>query len=256
MASSAAPLHDATPAFNLKGGSFTATVLELLSTDPDHLRAQLAARTLDAAAWLKQSPVILNLDKVADAGADWQALVALCRQHGVSLVGVRAPKALQPALQALDIPVLAGLRRKGAEVELGGEASEAQAGQSPADAPAVTPAAPAPAAARAETRIVTQPVRGGQQIYAEGDLIVLAPVSAGAEVLADGHIHIYAPLRGRALAGVRGDTAARVFCQSLEAELVSIAGRYRVAEDLRKTAQWSKPVQVSLDQDVLNLLAL
>ena len=113
--------------------------------------------------------------------------------------------------------------------------------------------APAP---RAATRIVTQPVRGGQQIYAEGDLIVLAPVSAGAEVLADGNIHIYAPLRGRALAGVQGNSEARIFCQSLEAELVSVAGRYRVAEDLRKTPQWGKAIQVMLDQDQLNLLDL
>lgn len=254
MASSAAPLHDANPAFNLKGGSFTATVLELLSTSPDHLRAQLAARTLDAAAWLQQSPVILNLEKVADEAADWPALVELCRSHGVSLVGVRAPRSLQPQLQSLGVPVLAGLRRKGAEVDLGGD----EAGQpaAAASASAVAPAPAAPAAVRAETRIITQPVRGGQQIYAEGDLIVLAPVSAGAEVLADGHIHIYAPLRGRALAGVQGRADARVFCQSLEAELVSIAGRYRVAEELRKTPQWGKPVQVALAEDVLNLLAL
>lgn len=248
MASSAAPLHDASPAFNLKGGSFTATVLELLSVDPEHLRAQLAARTLDAAAWLQQSAVILNLEKVADQQADWAQLVALCQKHGVTLVGVRAPRGLEPALQQLGVPVLASLRRKGAEVELGG--SEAAA--------APVAAAPAPAAvkARGETRIITQPVRGGQQIYAEGDLIVLAPVSAGAEVLADGHIHIYAPLRGRALAGVQGNVEARVFCQSLEAELVSVAGRYRVAEDLRKTPQWGKPVQVTLAEDVLNLLSL
>ncbi len=255
MASSAAPLHDATPAFNLKGGSFTATVLELLSTDPEHLRAQLAARTLDAAAWLQQSPVILNLEQVAAETADWPALVALCRNHGVSLVGVRAPRALQASLQGIGIPVLAGLRRKGAEVDRGGDDSAAT--QTQAAAPAASAPAPAPTAgARAETRIITQPVRGGQQIYAEGDLVVLAPVSAGAEVLADGHIHIYAPLRGRALAGVQGNAEARVFCQSLEAELVSIAGRYRVAEDLRKTPQWGKAVQIALAEDVLNLLAL
>ena len=78
----------------------------------------------------------------------------------------------------------------------------------------------------------------------------------GAEVLADGNIHIYAPLRGRALAGVQGNIEARIFCQSLEAELVSVAGRYRVAEDLRKTKQWGKAVQVLLDQDQLNLLDL
>lgn len=242
MVNASAPLHDATPAFQLKGGSFTGTVLELHTTDLTLVAAHLAARLQDAAAWLRESPVILNLDKVAGSDADWPGLIALCRANGVSLVGIRAPQALQVALQSLDVPVLQGLKRKGAEVEV-------------AAAPAPAPV-PAPVAPRAATRIITQPVRGGQQIYAEGDLIVLAPVSAGAEVLADGNIHIYAPLRGRALAGVQGNVDARVFCQSLEAELVSVAGRYRVAEDLRKTKQWGKAVQVVLDQDQLNLLDL
>lgn len=241
MVNASAPLHDATPAFQLKGGSFTGTVLELHSTDLTLVAAHLAARLQDASAWLRESPVILNLDKVAGRDADWAGLVALCRANGVSLVGIRAPQALQASLQTLDVPVLQGLKRKGAEVEV---------------AASVAAPAPAPAAPRAATRIITQPVRGGQQIYAEGDLIVLAPVSAGAEVLADGNIHIYAPLRGRVLAGVQGNTEARVFCQSLEAELVSVAGRYRVAEDLRKTKQWGKAVQVLLDQDQLNLLDL
>ena len=93
-------------------------------------------------------------------------------------------------------------------------------------------------------------------IYARGgDLIVLAPVSAGAELLADGHIHVYGPLRGRALAGVTGDRQARIFCQSLEAELVSIAGQYKVAEDLRKQ-QWKAPVQISLEGDSLKITGL
>lgn len=244
MVNASAPLHDATPAFQLKGGSFTGTVLELHTTDLTLVAAHLAARLQDAAAWLRESPVILNLDKVAGSDADWAGLIALCRANGVSLVGIRAPQALQAALQSLEVPVLQGLKRKGAEVEVA-------AAPTPAPAPA-----PAPVAPRAATRIITQPVRGGQQIYAEGDLIVLAPVSAGAEVLADGNIHIYAPLRGRALAGVQGNIDARVFCQSLEAELVSVAGRYRVAEDLRKTKQWGKAVQVLLDQDQLNLLDL
>lgn len=242
MVNASSPLHDATPAFQLKGGSFTGTVLELHTAELDRVAVHLAARLQDAAAWLRDSPVILNLDKVAGSDADWAGLVALCRANGVSLVGIRAPQALHAALMALDVPVLQGLKRKGAEVEVAERA---------AAAPASAPVAP-----RGATRIITQPVRGGQQIYAEGDLIVLAPVSAGAEVLADGNIHIYAPLRGRALAGVQGNTEARVFCQMLEAELVSVAGRYRVAEDLRKTAHWGKAVQVMLEQDQLNLLDL
>lgn len=249
MTSSDIP-QDGSPAFHIKGGSFTATVLELASVHPEQIKAQLAARTLDAAAWLQQSPVILNLDKVADQDADWAGLVALCREHGVAVVGLRAPKALQPALQRVGVPLLGSLRRKGGDGEPAGTAAVAPAAE------AVAALAATPAAVRPETRIITTPVRGGQQIYAEGDLIVLAPVSAGAEVLADGHIHIYAPLRGRALAGVKGDATARIFCQSLEAELISIAGRYRVAEELRKAPEWGRPIQVVLQEDVLNLLPL
>lgn len=243
MLSPAAPLKDATPAFNLKGGAFTATILELLSVDPAHVAAQLKARQQDASAWLSQSPVILNIEKVADASADWATIIALCHAQQVSLVGIRAPDHLQSTLLPLGIPLLPALKRKGAEVDI-------------VPAPTTAVAIPARTNASAATRIITQPVRGGQQIYAEGDLIILNTVSAGAEVLADGHIHIYGPLRGRALAGVHGNVEARVFCQSMEAELISIAGRYRVAEDLRQCAQWGLATQIVLVEEVLNLLAL
>ena len=94
-----------------------------------------------------------------------------------------------------------------------------------------------------------QPVRSGQQIYMpDGDLVLLAPVSAGAEVIADGNIHVYAPLRGRALAGAKGDIKARIFCHTLEAELVAIAGNYRVIEQ-QDSELWGKSVQVYLADD-------
>jgi septum site-determining protein MinC len=101
--------------------------------------------------------------------------------------------------------------------------------------------------------IITEPVRSGRQIYAaRGDLIVMGPVSAGAELLADGNIHVYSSLRGRALAGISGDTSARIFCHSLEAELVSIAGLYRVSEDLEKSV-FKKPVHIYLDDGYLRM---
>lgn len=106
------------------------------------------------------------------------------------------------------------------------------------------------------SRVVTRPVRSGQQIYAEGaDLIVLAQVSEGAEVLADGHIHIYGSLRGRALAGVKGDENARIFCQSLEAELVSVAGNF-VLQDVLPKELFKKPVQISLKGEKVVVEAL
>ncbi|HAZ88281.1 MAG TPA: septum site-determining protein MinC, partial [Marinobacter adhaerens] len=100
-------------------------------------------------------------------------------------------------------------------------------------------------------KIISQPVRSGQQIHApEGDLVILAPVQAGAEVLAAGNIHVYGPLRGRALAGIHGAESARVFCQSLEAELVSIAGHYKISEDLQDNG-WKSAVQIQLRDDLL-----
>ncbi len=110
--------------------------------------------------------------------------------------------------------------------------------------------------AEAVCKIISTPVRSGQQIYAAGgDLIVLAPVSAGAELLADGNIHVYGPLRGRALAGVKGNTEARVFCQSQEAELISIAGCFMVDEDLRSD-HWKQAVQVTLNNEKLKIQSL
>jgi len=99
--------------------------------------------------------------------------------------------------------------------------------------------------------VIRDPVRSGQQIYAEKtDLIITASVGYGAEVLADGNIHIYGALRGRALAGISGDEGARIFCQSLEAELVSIAGLYQVSEDIDK-AMIRKATQISLKSGYL-----
>ncbi|KFI21097.1 septum site-determining protein MinC, partial [Nitrosococcus oceani] len=93
--------------------------------------------------------------------------------------------------------------------------------------------------------LITQPVRSGQRIYVSGDLIILAQVSAGAEIMAEGNIHVYNTLRGRALAGVQGNTNARIFCFDLQAELISIAGDYKTSEDLKGTVE-KKPVQIYL----------
>jgi septum site-determining protein MinC len=107
--------------------------------------------------------------------------------------------------------------------------------------------------ARPPARLVTEPVRSGTQIYARGtDLIVTAAVSAGAELVADGHIHVYGALRGRALAGAGGDVEARIFCSRLEAELVSIAGRYLVSEQL-PPEQRGSAVHIALVDDQLTV---
>jgi septum site-determining protein MinC len=158
---------------------------------------------------------------------DFASLYDLLRGRGMIPVGVRNGSAkLQAAAVQAGLPVLPDNR-----------------------SPVVAKKVDRPSGQR--SKIVTQPVRSGQQLYApDGDLILMGAVSPGAEVLADGSIHIYGTLRGRALAGAKGDTEARIFCQNLEAELVAIAGHYRVFEQLAPDTR-GKAVQVYLLEDRL-----
>ena len=178
----------------------------------------------------------------AEGDFDISALMEVCRRHGLRTLAVRA--ALEThiaAANALDMPILppSGARERPIELPTPKKAEK------PAE-PVLRP-----------SKLVTTPIRGGQQVYAQGaDLIVLSAVSAGAELLADGNIHVYGPLRGRALAGVKGDSNARIFCQQLAAEMVSIAGQYKTAEELRRDPRWGQAVQVSLSDDVLNITSL
>ena len=110
---------------------------------------------------------------------------------------------------------------------------------------------PTPGAA-APTMVVDRPLRSGQRVYARGgDLVVLTTVSFGAEIIADGHIHVYGPLRGRAMAGARGDTTARIFTTAMEAQLVSVAGIYRTSEQPLPATVQGRPAQVRLDGERL-----
>jgi septum site-determining protein MinC len=106
-----------------------------------------------------------------------------------------------------------------------------------------------------ENKMITHPVRSGQRVYAKGDLIVTATVSAGAEIMAEGNIHIYGSLRGKALAGVLGNTDSRIFCSDLQAELISIAGIYKLSDDLDKYTR-GQPVQISLQEQTLLIKAI
>ena len=117
----------------------------------------------------------------------------------------------------------------------------------PVPEPEAVPAPEPAPSATAPTRIIDKPLRSGQRVYAAGgDIVVLAAVNPGAEIIADGSIHVYAPLKGRALAGARGDTSARIFTTHLEAELVSIAGVYRTFDAAPDAAVARKPAQIRL----------
>jgi septum site-determining protein MinC len=236
---SAQPQDANVPAFELKGSRFTLSVLNLRSSDLAAIDERLAAVVAQAPDFLAQAPVVLEPAAELDSDAlDLVALTELLRRHGLVPVGLRGgDEALRQR---------AGL----AGLALLGDAG------TPARGPQ-TPPPPTPAAApQTSARVVDKPVRSGQQVYAEGgDLVVLGTVSTGAEVIADGSIHIYGALRGRALAGARGDESARIFCQAMEPELVSIAGCYRLFEEPDPRTH-GHTAQVRLDGERLIIDAL
>lgn len=251
---------DQEPVFRLKGNMLAVTVLELARNDLARLDRQLTEKVAQAPNFFTGTPVVLGLEHLAedDAPLDLGALLDICQRHGLLALGVRASRAADiEAANELGLPLLAPA--SGRERPLGEPAAQ------PAAPPAAAePEEPAPAEPETPeepdcrpTLVITRPVRGGQQVYARGgDLVVLSAVSPGAELIADGNIHVYGPLRGRVMAGAKGDTNARIFCQQLTAELLSIAGNYKVAEDLRRSPQWGKPVHVSLSGGVLNITRL
>jgi septum site-determining protein MinC len=228
--------------FRLRSGNFNLLVLRLLDPRPEAVLPLLGDQFRKAPGFLRFAPIVLGLaDLVCDPGeVDFRALMEGLHKLEIVPVGtVGGAPALRQAAQAAGLPPLRAV---------GGKDDE-----SPSPPP-VQAVEAAPAVATPDFRgsgraamLVTDPVRAGQRIYAEGaDMIVTATVNAGAEVLADGNIHVYGALRGRAIAGAQGDTEARVFALGFDPELIAIAGFYAVRDGLGN-APIGKPVQTRLE---------
>ncbi len=213
--------------FQLKGSLFTLTVLKLNSIDFETFETEIAETIKQAPKFFENSPIVIDLQALSQIAVevDFKKLIELCRTFTLIPIGVRNgnPDQHKQAIEA-QLAILPNIKQ-----------AEPVKEETPTKKTAdVTPKSEGPTV-KSPTRVITQPVRSGKQIYAEGgDLLILAPVSHGAEVIADGNIHVYGPLRGRALAGVQGDSTARIFTTELDAELVSIAGQYKVSEELLK----------------------
>lgn len=211
-----------------RGRMMTLTVARVTQPHLDILTTQLETQLARSPGFFNGLPLLLEL---ADDQISLEGVVSLLRKHGLTPVAIYRPSERQ-AQAARD------------------------AGLGIVDDKRMPAAATEPAAkktAHTPVRIVNEPVRSGQQIYARGgDLVIVSSVGAGAEVIADGCIHVYGALRGRALAGVQGDASARIFCREMGAELVSIAGAYKVAEDMKETVI-GRSVQVYRDGDKLRV---
>ena len=231
---------------DLKSAQLSVVAMVLKTVDVAAVAAELAARSADDPEFFDNDPVLIDLAAVQaeEQPIDFAALVQLLRSHRTQPVAVRGgnPAQMQAAHAAglVAAPDMPAARAQPREVirEVVREV------QVPVEVPVP---APAPGAL-----VVDKPLRSGQQVYARGsDLVVLAMVSFGAEVIADGNIHVYAPLRGRAIAGARGDTSARIFSTCLEPQLVSVAGIYRTTETELPADVRGNPAQVRLDGEKL-----
>ena len=216
--------------------------VRIRTTDPGAIANELAGRVAAAPHFFRRIAVCLDLSALEKTPevAEIHAVIEAVRRVGMLSVGLAGDVVeLETVASALNLPILSSFRtptRPAPVLE-----PEQAAPTTPEPAPAL-----APADSNVSTLIHNQPVRSGQRIYARNrDLIVNAGVAAGAEVITDGCLHIYGPLRGRAMAGARGDPTARVFCQAFDAELVSIAGVFRVFETIPAELA-GKPVQAWL----------
>ena len=227
----------------VQGAVFTVMVVRAGLLRDAAFEQDLAEQIRRSPRFFLNAPVVLDL-KDADgfSGADGLAEAKeVLRRHTLTLVGVQ--NALPVQVEAASLVGLASFAPNSAQPNRR---------RSPEPAPALAVSQPG-SEATVKTRLVTQPVRSGTQIYArDADLIVIAAVSPGAEIMADGNIHVYGALRGRALAGAGGDTEARIFCNRFEAELVSIAGHYLVSEQM-PAAERGLPVQITLVDDRLTI---
>ena len=246
-------------AVELKGSVFTLPILQIQTTDITAIESELALRLSKALKFFENAPVVIDLKVIRNESdsVDFHELMKLLSQQHLIPVGVKNGSSQQNALAvSAGLAVLKdGISQQSIEKKTSSESEKVESEKTkPVEKISEEPAADtAPAVATSnKTKIVTQPVRSGQQIYAKGgDLIIMAPVNHGAEIIADGNIHVYSTMRGRALAGVRGDESASIFCQSMEAELVAIAGNFRVFEEAVPAEIKSKSVRIHLDDEQL-----
>lgn len=245
----------------LKIGQVGIANLRVRTLDVPRLVDEMRSRVQRAPKLFQRAAVVLDFGGLSQVplASTVQALIDGLREAGVLPVAIAyGTSETERLAESLGLPLLAKFRAQYERAE--GEAAAAAAPPAPkrqAPEPEPQPARAAPAAHAGQPGLMhAAPVRSGQQVYADNrDLTVLSTVGAGAEVIADGSVHIYGPLRGRALAGAQGNDKARIFCREFHAELVAVAGHYKVLEDIPKEL-YGKAVQVWLEDGQLKLAAL
>jgi septum site-determining protein MinC len=195
--------------------------------------AEIDATLARSPGFFVGKPVVLDLSAVELSQSAITHLVASLDQRNIRVLGIEGVDASH--LTASMPPLLRGGRHCGVIQE---------EPQKPVVAPKPT------------SLLLENPVRSGQSVvFTDGDVTVLGSVGSGAEIVAGGSIHIYGTLRGRAMAGVNGNSAARIYCQRIEAELLAIDGYYQTAEDIDATLR-SRPAQAWLEGSTMKITPL
>jgi len=261
----------------LKGGMYTFMSLQVHSSDLSLIDKALADKVQQAPGFFKDTPVVVDLtqltdaeDAAADVELDTDRLLRIIRDHKLTPIVASVRHKSSPIAESIALPLIEGKVRhsssaknaapesassteKDSDAKAKNTDSDKQEKSSEASSSSLKFAGQEVEYIVKAPQLVTRPVRSGQQIYArDTDLIVMGQIGPGAEVIADNNIHVYGPLRGRALCGVTGNRDSRIFCQSLEAELVSVAGNYRLLESIPEELR-GKPAQIWLDEDRLNI---
>lgn len=245
-------------AFQLKGGMYTLTTILLLTNDLNIFQTQIINKIQQAPNFFFKAPVIIDLKQVNqrqdDSQIDFLKLRHIIKENNLILIGIKNATETQQALAIKEnLAILRENNPLNQKTILTNPPVKQQISQQRAEKIEIKPTTDG---SNNVNKIVSTPVRSGQQIYVpDGDLIITSSVSPGAELLADGNIHVYGTLRGRALAGINGNKQARIFCSSLEAELVSIAGEFKLSEDIEKQA-WKIPVEIYLKEGHLQIREL
>lgn len=246
---SAASTANASALFDLKSASLSLEAFLLKTGNIQALGQAMAERFGDTPDFFNNDPVVIDLTHLAslDATVNFEALITLLSSFKLKPVAVRGGTVKQTAAaQEAGLSEAPDSHSPPARVEtVVQEVIKEVVREVPVEVRVEVPVS-------ATTMVIDKPLRSGQQIYAKGgDLIVMAVVNHGAEVIADGNIHVYAPLRGKAIAGAKGNTQARIFSTCMEPELLSIAGTYRTTENPLPANIKGKPAQIRLDGERL-----
>lgn len=246
---SAATPGNASALFDFKSATLSLEAFLLRTANLTSLGQALEERFGSSPDLFNGEPVVIDLSHLAslDLHVNFPELIALLARFKLKVIAVRGGTVAQTrSAQEAGLIEAPESHAHAARVEtVVQEVVREVIREVPVEVPVHVPMA-------ASTMFIDKPLRSGQQVYAKGgDLIVLAAVNHGAEVIADGSIHVYAPLRGKAIAGAKGNTEARIFSICMEPELLSIAGTYRTADTPLPPDVTGKPAQIRLDGDRL-----